>query len=61
MPNDAANFSFWMAEVMPVDDHVKAALLQSVAIALRTAASSGKLTIPHSPHAGSHLLANGCG
>lgn len=30
MPTNASDFSFWMAEVMPVDDHVKAALLQCV-------------------------------
>lgn len=28
MPTNPSDFSFWMAEVMPVDDHVKAALLQ---------------------------------
>ncbi|KAI5476236.1 WD repeat protein YBl104C-like protein [Pseudohyphozyma bogoriensis] len=28
MPTEPSAFSFWMAEVMPVDDHVKAALLQ---------------------------------
>lgn len=28
MPQAPADFSFWMAEVMPVDDQVKAALLQ---------------------------------
>ena len=32
MPTDPSDFSFWMAEVMPVDDHVKAALLQCVAL-----------------------------
>ena len=30
MPTNPSDFSFWMAEVMPVDDHVKAALLQFV-------------------------------
>lgn len=27
MPTDPSDFSFWMAEVMPVDDHLKATLL----------------------------------
>lgn len=27
MPDNPAEFSFWMAEVMPVDEHVKAAML----------------------------------
>lgn len=30
MPTNPADFSFWMAEVMPVDDHLKASLLQCV-------------------------------
>lgn len=30
MPTNPSDFSYWMAEVMPVDDHVKAALLQYV-------------------------------
>ncbi|KAM0751155.1 hypothetical protein T439DRAFT_288389 [Meredithblackwellia eburnea MCA 4105] len=32
MPTDPSDFSFWMAEVMPVDDYVKAALLEITSI-----------------------------
>lgn len=34
MPTNPSDFSYWMAEVMPVDDHVKAALLQCVVFRL---------------------------
>lgn len=34
MPTNPSDFSFWMGEVMPVDDHVKAALLQYVSSSL---------------------------